>query len=236
MNTQSTAVSRPRQIRRTAVRFAIAAGALGAAVAGPLAGSATADCISLPVGGCATGIELPSAPASIPPMVRTLPPGFGGVIDAPVLTPDGDPTAEAPATDEDPRIPPGKGPGTEEPPKDAVPTDPGASTTTVPAGAQELLPCGPDVATVAFVPCATTTTVPATTDTVPGDTVPTTVVPTTVVRGATEVLDRVDDGPDSLAFTGSNAALPIAGAGLLGAGAALAGISVVARRRRMQGV
>jgi len=131
--------------------------------------SATADCISLPVGGCATGIELPSAPASIPPMVRTLPPGFGGVIDAPVLTPDGDPTADAPAADEDPRIPPGKGPGTEEPPKDTVPTDPGASTTTVPAGAQELLPCGPDVATVAFVPCATTTTVPATTDTVPGE-------------------------------------------------------------------
>jgi hypothetical protein len=214
----------------------MAAGALGAAVAGPLAGSASADCISLPVGGCASGIELPSAPTSFPPIVRTLPPGFGGVIDSPVFTPDGDPTADAPVADEDPRPPLVTGPATEVPSTDTVPTDPGASTTTVPAGVQELPPCGPDAATVAFVPCATTTTVPATTDTVPGDTVPTTVAPTTVVRGATEIVDRVDGGPDSLAFTGSNAALPIAGAGLLGAGAALAGISVLARRRRMQGV
>ena len=235
MNIQNHTVNRPHRIRRTAVRFAMVAGALGAAVAGPLAGSAMADCISLPVGGCATGIDLPSAPSSFPPIIRSLPPGFGGVIDSPVPAPDDDPTADPRAGDGDAGPPLVEVPVTDNPSTDTVPSDPGSSTTTVPAGVQEIPPCGPDAATIAFVPCATTTTVPATTDTVPGDTVPTTIVPTTVGRGATEVVDRKDGRADSLAFTGSNAALPIAGAGLLGAGAALAGISVVARRRRMQG-
>ncbi len=43
---------------------------------------------------------------------------------------------------------------------------------------------------------------------------------------------RAESATGSLAFTGSELALPIAGAGLLGAGGLLAGISVLARRAR----
>jgi hypothetical protein len=43
---------------------------------------------------------------------------------------------------------------------------------------------------------------------------------------------RVESATGSLAFTGSDLALPLAGAGLLGAGGVLAGISVLARRTR----
>lgn len=43
---------------------------------------------------------------------------------------------------------------------------------------------------------------------------------------------RVESATGSLAFTGSDLALPLAGAGLLGAGGVLAGISVLARRAR----
>ncbi len=43
---------------------------------------------------------------------------------------------------------------------------------------------------------------------------------------------RVESATGSLAFTGSDLALPLAGAGLLGGGGVLAGISVLARRTR----
>lgn len=43
---------------------------------------------------------------------------------------------------------------------------------------------------------------------------------------------RVESATGSLAFTGSDLALPLAGAGLLGAGGVLAGVSVLARRAR----
>lgn len=84
------------------------------------------------------------------------------------------------------------------------------------------------------VPETTTTTVPddVTTTTVPSSTVPDPeVLPSTTVRPRPQPV-RTESKPGTLAFTGSDAVLPLAGAGLLGAGGALAGISVFARRLR----
>ena len=54
----------------------------------------------------------------------------------------------------------------------------------------------------------------------------------TTTTEPTAVPVRVESATGSLAFTGSDIALPLAGAGLLGAGGVLAGISVLARRVR----
>ena len=85
------------------------------------------------------------------------------------------------------------------------------------------------------VPETTTTTVPdevTTTTTVPDSTVPDPeVLPSTTIRPRPQEV-RTESKAGTLAFTGSDAVLPLAGAGLLGAGGALAGISVFARRLR----
>ena len=94
--------------------------------------------------------------------------------------------------------------------------------------------CTPETTDTVPENTTTTTTVPdgTTTTTVPDSTVPDPeVLPSTTIRPRPQQV-RTESKPGTLAFTGSDAFLPLAGAGLLGAGAAMAGISVAARRVR----
>ena len=216
--------------RAAAVALATSAGLTGVALSASSASAYT------PLPGPIPSVTLPVLPHFVPPVLPSIPPLVPPVYTPPVLPHlpiDPLPDPAPPADDDD-----GDGPAITVPQPGSV-IDPSDLNGPGDGGGPVIDPnC-----IIAVCPPATTDTVPenTTTTTVPDDTTTTTVPPSTVpdpeVLPSTTVRPRVEQvrtepRSGSLAFTGSDAVLPLAGAGLLGAGGALAGISVFARRLR----
>jgi len=233
------------RIARGAAAVAIAASAaLGGAVLSSVDAGAWTPAPDGPLGG---GWR-PSAPVTVPPTVPriTLPESafrptlpdltpLPPVSDLPVVPPVED--------DSEPSGPVYDGPVRSIPEVDITPIDPDSLY--------------PDDPLCEFVDCNVEPEVPVEPEDVPDDTTTTTIPedlgypdseglvdPEGLGYPDGEGLDEAPPAPEdlepvraesatgSLAFTGSELALPIAGAGLLGAGGLLAGISVLARRAR----
>lgn len=232
-STHTSGARRPgRLVRRAAaVALAASAGLTGVALSATSASAWTPlpDPIPMP------GVTIPVMPHFVPPVLPSIPPLVPPVYTPPVL-----PNLPIdPLPDPEPPAGGGDGPVITVPQPGSV-IDPGDLNDPNPGGGPVIDPnciiavCPP--ATTDTVPenTTTTTTVPdeTTTSTVPGSTVPDPeVLPSTTIRPRPQEV-RTESRPGSLAFTGSDAVLPLAGAGLLGAGGALAGISVFARRLR----
>lgn len=232
-NPNSTGARRSGRLVRRAAAVALAASAGLTGVA--LSPSSASAWTPLPDPIPTPGVTIPFIPRFTPPVMPSIPPLVPPVYTPPVLPhlpidplPDPEPPADGGGSGDGPVI--------------TVPTgpiiDPDALEDLTDGGGQVFDPnciiavCTPPDDTV---PETTTTTVPdevTTTTTVPDSTVPDPeVLPSTTIRPRPQQV-RTESKPGTLAFTGSDAVLPLAGAGLLGAGGALAGISVFARRLR----